>query len=163
MMQRGQVISIGRIALLIVVPGLLTLSGCWVSSVVGPVDQAPSVTLVPGAGQLVLYNKGDADLQLWGDKLEGFPPDIDEKARIITSGGFYSFSTDRLRAVLPPTVDHEHGKLVPFEVYLSDVKGRNYVAKFYLSVKMTSGNMTIHTQQLGLRLANGFKGSPTPS
>jgi hypothetical protein len=120
------------------------------------VDQAPSIILVPGAGQLNLYNQGDADLQLWGDKLEGLPPDIEKQERIIPSGGFYYFLTDRLKAVMLSTVGRDGEKLVPFEVYLSDMKGRNYNATFYLLVKMTAGNMTIHTQQLRLRLANGF-------
>jgi hypothetical protein len=126
---------------------------------VGPVDQAPSVVLIPAVGQLNLYNKGDADLQLSGDKLEGFPTDLDEQGRIIPRGDFYYFPTDRLKAAMLSTVGHDGEKLVPFEVYLSDTKGRDYIASFHLLVKMTAGNMTIHTQQLGLRLANGFNDS----
>jgi hypothetical protein len=160
MMQCRHVSSSGRFALLILVPALLSLSGCWLSAIEGP-DQAPSVALIPAAGQLNLYNKGDLDLQLWGDKVAGSPPEIDEQARIIARDEFYSFPIDRLKAVMPPATGHDREKLISFEVYLSDMSGRNYIAKFDLLVKITSGNMTIHTQQLGLRLANGFKDSAT--
>jgi hypothetical protein len=149
----------GQIALLTLLPALLALSGCWEWAVVGPIEQAPSVTLQPAAGQLNLYNTGSADLQLWGDKLEGFPTDIDEQGQVIGRDRFYNFPTDRLRAAMLSTVGHNGEKLVPFEVYLSDETGRSYVARFDLLVKMTSGNMTIHTRQVGLRLASGFRGS----
>ena len=150
---------IGRNALLTLVPALLTLSGCWEWSAVGPIDQAPSVILRPAVTQLDLYNKGDADLELRGDKLEGFPTEIGERGRIIPRSGFYSFPTDRLKAVMLSTVGRDGEKQVPFEVYLSDMKGRDYIARFDLLVKMTSGNMTIDTQQLRLRLANRFNDS----
>ena len=160
MMRCRCVSSIGRFALLVIVPVLAGLSGCWQSAIEGP-DQAPSVVLMPAAGQLNLYNRGDVDLQLWGDKLGGFPPEIDEQARIIARDEFYSFPIDRLKTAMPSTTGHDREKLIPFEVYLSDMSGRNYIASFDLLVKVTSGNVTIHTQQLGLRLANGFKDRPT--
>lgn len=154
---------IGRNALLILVPGLLMLSGCWEWSAVGPVEQAPSVVLLPAAGQLNLYNKGDADLQLSGDKFEGYPTASDEQGRIIPRDGVYNFPTDKLKTVMLSTVGYNGEKLVPFEVYLSDAQGRDYIARFDLLVKMNSGNMTIHTQQLELRLATGSSNdSATP-
>ncbi|HVB81646.1 MAG TPA: hypothetical protein VNE82_17070 [Candidatus Binataceae bacterium] len=149
----------GRIALPILLAALLAMSGCWQWSAIGPVEQAPSVSLVPGAGQLNLYNKGDADLDLWGDKLEGFPRNIDEQARIIPSNGSFSFPTDKLKAAMLSSVGHDGEKRVPFEVYLSDLSGRSYIASFDLQVKMTSGSMTIDPQQIGLRLANDFHDS----
>jgi len=154
---------ITRNAWLFLVPALLTLSGCWEWSSVGPVEEAPSVVLLPAAGQLNLYNKGDADLQLSGDKFAGFPSDLDQQGRTIPRDGVYNFSTDRLKAVMLSTVGNNGEKLVPFEVYLSDAQGRDYIARFDLLVKMNSGNMTIHTQELGLRLATGSNDSATPS
>jgi hypothetical protein len=147
---------IGRNALLALVPGLLTLSGCWSWGAVGPIEQVPFVILRPAAGQLNLQNKGDADLQLWGDKFEGLPANIERQARIIPRDGFYYFPTDRLKAVMLSTVGHDGEKVVPFEVYLSDVAGRKYIARFDLHIRMTSGDMTIYIQQQGLRLANEF-------
>jgi len=144
---------IARNALLILLPALLILSACWNWLTVDP---APSVVLTPAAGQLNFYNRSGADLQVWGDQFEGFPPDIEKQGQIVPIGGLYSFPTDRLKAVMLSTVGNNGEKRVPFEVYFSDLNGRNYIARFYLIVKMTSANMTIQPQQLGLRLANRF-------
>lgn len=135
---------------------LLILGGCSDQLVV---SQAPSVTLVPSAGQLNLHNTGDTNLQVWGDKLEGFAPDIREQGQIIPRNGFYGFPTSKLRAAMLSNVGHQQDKRIPFEVYLSDAEGREYIATFDLQVNMASGNMTVDTQSPGLRLADGFNES----
>ena len=116
------------------------------------VSQAPSVTLEPAAGQLNLYNHGDTDLQVWGDKLEGSTAEIARQAQIVPKDGFYSFPTSKLRATT--TSSAEPNQTVPFEVYLSDQEGRRYIATFDLEV--ASGKMTVDSQTPGLRLADGF-------
>jgi hypothetical protein len=142
--------AIRRRVLLALVSTLLGLHGCFDLTA----DPAPSVTLVPSTGQLNLYNGSGSDLQLWGDRLQGFPSDIEKQGQIIPANGVYYFRTDRLRSLMLSTVGNQGEKLIRFDVYLSDTKGRNYIATFMLLIKMISGGMTIQTQQQKLRLAS---------
>jgi len=93
-------------------------------------------------------------LQLWGDRLQGFPSDSEKQGQIIPANGVYHFRTDRLRALMLSTVGNRGERPIQFDVYLSDIKGRNYIATFTLLVKMVSGEMFIRTQQQKLRLAS---------
>jgi hypothetical protein len=113
--------------------------------------ERPSVLLLPVPGQLQLHNRGTTNLNLWGNKLGGFPADVEKETRIIPRGAFYYFLTDKLQQAMLNTIGSDGDKLFPFEVYLSDEDGKRYIAKFNLLVKMTKGTMEVHTQQMGIR------------
>lgn len=93
------------------------------------------------------------DLKIWGDDFIGpnTKPDVEGEARIIPKGSYYYFLTDGLKAKALVIIGKDGDGLFPFEVYLSDIADEHrYVAKFKLLIKMKSGDMTIHTQQLGI-------------
>src|SRR5271155_5794442 len=56
-----------------------------------PIPVAPSVLLLYSSNQLQLYNRGTSELRLWGDKIDGYPPQIEKDARTIPINGYYYF------------------------------------------------------------------------
>lgn len=110
----------------------------------------PNVVLLPASGQLNLINTGKEDIYVWGDKFDDQPKDVTENPRTIPVRGFYYFLTAKMAVSARSAVGVNGEKLVPFEVYLSTGNGVRYVAKFLLLVIMKDGEMSIHTQQLGV-------------
>jgi hypothetical protein len=123
------------------------------SSKAVPAESTPSVLLLASSGRLNLFNKSAQDLQLWGNKFDATPADIGG-VRVIPKDAYYYFLTDKLKAWALATIGKTGEKLIPFEVYLSDSHGQQYIAKFDLLIVMDRGDMTIHTQQLGVVAAN---------
>jgi hypothetical protein len=115
----------------------------------------PSVLLLPERDRLVLYNRSNADIYLWGDKFDDeTAPTVETQRRTIPFGGFYYFLTDKLEAQAKVVIGENGEKLEPFEVYISDKSDRRYIAKFDLLIKMKDSSMTVHTQQLGVSEGN---------
>jgi hypothetical protein len=97
-------------------------------------------------------NKGNANLEMWGNKLDIGPRSIEKEPRIITRGSFYyiiadSFYNEALSKFSPGS-DH----FVPFEVYFRSDDGTEYVATCKMLVKSIKGSanienrLEIHTQ-----------------
>jgi hypothetical protein len=116
----------------------------------------PSVVLLWESEQLRLYNHADADLFLWGDKLDDIPADVEQFPRTIPkTTGFYYFLPDGLRSWAQAEIGANGQRLVPFDVYLKDAAQKKYTARFYLLIVMNGSAMTVHTQQLGV-IDNGW-------
>ena len=113
-------------------------------------EHVPSVVLLPGSNQLNLFNRGDEDLKLVGDRLDDTPMSIEGPPRVISKGEFYYFLSDKLKQWALQTIGRDGERLVPFEVYISTMDNKHFIAKFYLLILMNGGAMTIHTQQLGV-------------
>ena len=121
-------------------------------------SQFPSVLLLPSVGQLDLHNKGANNLHLWGTKFNGLPAEIEKQARIIGKGTFYYFFTEKLRSAMLTDIGPDGEKLIPFEVYIADDNGKQYIANFNLLIKMKNSIMEVHTQQLGVIAGTWEKG-----
>jgi len=122
---------------------------------------APSVLLLPASGQLNLYNRGAEDIKMWGDKLAGTDRSMGEP-RIIPKDAYYYFLSGQLQAWALSNIGKDGEKLLPFEVYLTDERGQRYTAKFDLLIKVHGGEMTVHTQQLGVTLSDWTKEPSVP-
>jgi hypothetical protein len=139
------------------VPGYLYLSHAPPGQSVPATITKPSVLLFWENNELRLYNEGDADIYMWGDKFDDEPANLDPISRTIAgkrtmSGntGFYYFLPDLLENWAKIAIGANGKNLVPFEVYLKDGAQKKYIAKFDLLIVMKDSVMTVHTQQLGV-------------
>jgi hypothetical protein len=110
----------------------------------------PKVCLLPNQNQLRLYNKGDFEIGLHGTKFLNGSPSIDPKVRYIPVKMYYYFLTDSISKYSSQEIGTDGEAHAPFEVYLSDLKKNQYIARFNLLIKMNKGAMSIHTQQFGV-------------
>lgn len=150
-------LALAVICLGIGAPGYLYLSHAPPGQPVPPTIAKPSVLLLWENKQLRLYNEGDADIYIWGDKFDDDPAHLESVSRTIPgkstlSGqtGFYYFLPDLLENQAKTVIGGNGQNLVPFEVYLKDGAQKKYIAKFDLLIVMKDSVMTIHTQQLGV-------------
>jgi len=103
----------------------------------------PRVLLLYTRGQLNLHNIGKNDLYVWGDKFGDTAPIIEKEPRTILTGTYYYFLTN--------TLEISSGEaLIPFEVYLSDISGHKFIAKFDLLIIGEGKDFEIHVQQKGI-------------
>ena len=110
-----------------------------------------SVLLLWENDELRLYNRGDKDIYLWGDKYGTiFPLSIEAIPRTIPRDGFYYFLTENIRGLWELALAPDGQQLIPFEVYLKDDRQNKFTAKFALLVVFTHSVMKVHTQQLGV-------------
>ena len=127
---------------------------------VPPEAKALDVILLPFAGQMNLYNNGSNDLRLYGDKFGDEPRDMVDAPRVIPSGAFYYFLTDKMEAYCRARLGGNGERLYPFECYLSDSSNKRYVAQFDLLVTLKDGVFAIHAQQLGVEEQDWKAASP---
>lgn len=125
----------------------------WLYYYISPdktVDVIPNVVLVAESGRLTLYNHGQNDLQLWGDKVEGTPAAIEKKSLLVPKDGYYYLFDDGLKSFILRNVGQEGEKFLTFDIYLSDQWGQHFTANCRVLGKVHEGKVYLHAQNLGI-------------
>jgi hypothetical protein len=115
-----------------------------------PTTSSPKVVLLSSPGQLKIVNNDSQTLELWGDKLEGYPASTTKISRLIPVGHYYYLLDTLFVSAMRAEIGDNGQKLKAFEVYLSDEHKNRWIARFYLLVIIKNGEIEIHTQQLGI-------------
>jgi hypothetical protein len=104
------------------------------------------ITFDTAQKRINIANKGNGGLELWGDRLDNGKQSIDKEPRIISRGGFYYLLADTFYKEVLEKFPDGFERFVPFEVYLRNDDGTEYVAICQMLVKNTNGALQIHTQ-----------------
>jgi hypothetical protein len=119
-------------------------------------NYVPSLALTYSGDKFNIENHGKSDLLFWGNKLNELK-DIEPALRIIAVGSSYYILTDPFKQYVVQTVGENGEARMPFELYLSNTKGREFIATFILWVVVKNKDVTVHTQMTGLDQSNWKK------
>ena len=110
---------------------------------------ALSIEVTYQDGRIIIYNKGQSNIFLWGDKI-GEKPSIEQRPRLITPAGSYYLLTAELEQKARPALGNNGKAEIPFEIYITDEKQRKFVVNCQFYLITLSGVFSIHTQTLGI-------------
>lgn len=118
----------------------------------------PSVALAYQDQRLVIENHGRSDIHVWGSRLGDSYRLIETQPRIIAPTSFYYLIADKFREMVRGKIGENADANVPFEIYLMNIHGEPFVARFNLWVVTTGGAVDIHSQMIGLDARDWRKG-----
>jgi hypothetical protein len=111
----------------------------------------PKVLLSYEVDRLVLHNRGQHDLYLWGDKFGSLAPDIQEEGRRVSAVGRCDLFLEPLRTWALNTIGEDGQKLVPLDMYFTDgTRQQKFTGKFALLIRMRNGEMAVEPQTLAV-------------
>lgn len=109
----------------------------------------PKVQLVSGDNELILYNRGDHDLYLWGDKFGMFDPDIQDTGSRVPATSHHYLRLEELKSWARRVIGRNGRRKVPLNLYLTDQTQTNkFTGKFVLEIRMNDGDMTMEPRTL---------------
>jgi hypothetical protein len=112
----------------------------------------PSVDVVYEKKRLKIYNRGKTNLLFWGTKLGNGPKSISSEPRIIspTPDSFYYLLINELEKEIMEKFPPNFQTYVPFEIFIANEKSQKYIVKCLLYIVLVNGEVTIHTQNVGI-------------
>jgi hypothetical protein len=112
----------------------------------------PSVvgSFVPATKEFNLLNNGRTNIELWGSKLAGGKPVVFKQAQLLTLNAGYRFAASTLYDELSQYVKKGSSVNLPYDVYLRNERGKEYIAHFQLAVFWQEASLTIFTQLNGI-------------
>ncbi len=111
---------------------------------------SPCVDITYQNKRINIYNKGKANLRLWGTQLAGGIRLLEKRPRIISPDGSYFLFGDHLDQELQQKLPANDRCAIPFDVFLEDALSRKYTVKELLFAEKVNGQIEIHTQNTGI-------------
>jgi hypothetical protein len=115
----------------------------------------PSVagSFVPTTKEFNLLNNGRANIELWGSKLAAGKPILFNRAEVLPLNAGYKFGAGSLYNELSQLVKRGSQMNLPYDIYLKNERGKEYIAHFQLAVFWQQDTLTIFTQLNGIEPA----------
>ncbi len=112
----------------------------------------PSVagSFVPTTKEFNILNTGRTNIELWGSKLANGKPILFNGAQVLSLNAGYRFGADSLYSQLSQLVKRGSQMYLPYDIYLRNERGKEYIAHFQLAVFWQQGTLTIFTQLNGI-------------
>ncbi len=111
----------------------------------------PNVLLSYDGDKLVLHNRGDRDLYMWGDRFGSLAPDIQSEGRLVSAVGRCDLFLEPLRTWALDAIGENGRELVPLDMYFTDqTRQQKFTGKFALLIRMHNGEMAIETRTLAM-------------
>ena len=104
------------------------------------------ITFDPGQKRIDILNRGNVNIELWGTKLDQQQPTMVNEPRIISRGGFYYILAETFYEEVSEKFPKGTDRIVPFEIYLKDDAGTEYLGKAKFLVKWNGDTPDIHSQ-----------------
>ena len=114
----------------------------------------PSVEVTYENQRINIINKGQTNLLLWGTQLADAERAIETQPRFIAPSGFYYLLADRLEARIQETIGTNGETNIPLSIFIASQNEKKYVIKALLFVKVSEGNIAIHTQTISATQEN---------
>ena len=113
----------------------------------------PSIEVSVVDDQLQILNKGNHNVWLWGNEIEGNKA-IEKEPRLIPPQGFYYIPLEQLKARVLQNVGKNGEARLNVTTFISTIGDRNYLVRniFYCVVKESL--VTIHSQTIGISKTN---------
>jgi hypothetical protein len=110
---------------------------------------APSLDIIYAGEQLQLWNRGNGNVYLWGNKYNGYKRDFSGKAWAISPGNYYYLLTNYLNPTILAKIGKAGEDRVSFDLYISTEDKKKYIVHAELWEIVKDGQITIHTQNHG--------------
>jgi len=111
-----------------------------------------SIDVIYADKKFQIFNKGNANISLWGTKLGDGPRLIENKPRMISPGGNYYLVGDQWEKDMLTRLKSDDETSGPLQLYLKDGLQREAVLDCMLWVVTKGGAITVHTQNVGVQL-----------
>jgi len=105
-----------------------------------------AITFDIGQRRINITNNGNQNLELWGNRLADQKPTIDNEPRIIPRGGYYYLLAGNFYKEATEKLKDKPESFIPFEVYLKDDTGSEFVAKSQFLAQWDGGVLQLHSQ-----------------
>lgn len=99
--------------------------------------------------QLQLFNKCRQDISIYGTSFDNEIPSLCEPRLIYIDTHYYLF-TAKLKLDVMSKIGNNSERHFPFKIYLQDYLLEKHIANFILLITIKNGEMSIHTQQMGI-------------
>lgn len=142
------------------VTGLLTLlAAIWIGFKQTSINQSlyemhftPSVAVIwnPDDKRVHIINTGKENIWLWGIRFGNGQKMVEKEGRLISPGTFYYLFAEDIEREILDKVAPEEDRILPLEVYIKDGAQRPNIVKVLLTVRVSSGKMTIHAQTIAI-------------
>lgn len=117
-------------------------------------DVAVEVTFDNQVKHVNIANKGKTNVFVWGDKLDEQKPNLGKKGMMIAPGGYYYILADTFYEELGAKLPKGSQRVVPFDVYLKNEHGDEFVVQCQFFAVWYLDLLTIHSQTTSVRRAN---------
>ncbi|HUO36243.1 MAG TPA: hypothetical protein VMU43_14740 [Candidatus Acidoferrum sp.] len=110
-------------------------------------DVSLAVLFNQSQSKTTIINQGRTNVVIWGRKFDDESPVMEKEGRTIsTSGTGLEIPDPNLIPSLAKLVPKGATKLIPFEIYIKNERGEEFVAHCYFSVSWSGETMNVTTQ-----------------
>ena len=102
-----------------------------------------------GDGKIYIKNSGRTDITMWGNRFSRYAQAMEPTPLLVPQNGVVSVYQMVVRndfSMVPPSEAATPATVFPFEIYLQNSQGREYVAKVAFVAKKTGENLQVLTQ-----------------
>lgn len=100
--------------------------------------------------RILIYNKGNSNIWLWGTKYLNTKPKFRNEPVLITPGGSIHILAEKFKDLIKELIGNDGEKLIPFELFIESSNNVKYIVKNRLLCIVKNNEVSIHSQTLSI-------------